>query len=323
VTGPVLGLDIGGTKLAAGVVSAEGEVLSWERTPSEATEGPDRVIARLVDLGRLSLRRAAVSIEDINAVGAACGGPLDPEAGVIINALNNPGWVNVPLKRMLEGALGRRVYVENDANAAALGEHRFGAGRGIDNLVYITVSTGIGGGLILDGRLYRGENGNAGEIGHLQVAYNGRACHCGGQGCLEAYVSGTNIARRAREALVSEEPSLLLELAGTPDRITAETVADATRRGDGVATRVWDETIDVLAAGVASTINAFNPRLVIIGGGVTAAGDLLFEPLRRRALARAMPPLAAVTRIVPAELGERTGVIGAAAVALARASAAA
>jgi glucokinase len=321
VAGPVLGLDIGGTKLAAGVVSADGKVVSWERAPSVAAEGPERVIARLVDLGRLSVRRAGLRMEDIGGVGVACGGPLDPETGVIINALNNPGWVNVPLKSMLEAALGRPAYVENDANAAALGEHRYGAGRGTDNLVYITVSTGIGGGLILDGELFRGENGNAGEIGHLQVAYQGRACHCGGQGCVEAYASGTNIAQRAREALVSEEPSVLLELAGTPDRITAEAVADAARRGDPVAARIWDETIEVLAAGVASTVNAFNPRLVVIGGGVTGAGDLLFEPLRRRAIARAMPPLAAVVRIVPAELGERTGVIGAAAVALTRVSA--
>jgi glucokinase len=256
------------------------------------------------------------------AVGVGCGGPLDAERGVITNALNNPGWVNVPLKRLLEDALGRPVHVENDANAAALGERRFGAGRGVANLVYLTVSTGIGGGVIVDGTLYRGENGNAGELGHIAIAYDGRPCHCGGHGCLEAYASGTNIAVRAREALVSEEPSALLDIAGTPERITAATVTEAVRLGDAVAIRVWDETTTILAAGVASVIHAFNPRLVIVGGGVTRAGDVLFEPLRRKALGRAMVALAEVVDIVPAELADRTGVVGAAAVALDREAAA-
>jgi glucokinase len=314
----VLGLDIGGTKLAAGPVTHAGEPLAWERGPSDAAAGPDRVIERLVELARLSLRRANVSLGDVAAIGVGCGGPLDAERGVITNALNNPGWIDVPLKRILEDALGRPVHVENDANAAALGEQRFGAGRGVSNLVYVTVSTGIGGGVIIGGNLYRGENGNAGEIGHIAVEYGGRLCHCGGHGCLEAYASGTNIAIRAREALVSEEPSLLLDLAGTPDRITAETVSEAVRQGDAVATRVWDETTTILAAGVASVINAFNPRLVVIGGGVTRAGELFFEPVRRKALARVMAPLAQVAEIVPSALGDRLGVIGAAAVALER-----
>jgi glucokinase len=210
------------------------------------------------------------------------------------------------------------VFIENDANAAALGEHRFGVARGVDEMVYMTISTGVGGGVIAGGRLYRGANGNAGEIGHLCVEYNGRECHCGGRGCLEAYASGTNIAVRAREALLSEQPSLLLELAKTPDRITAETVVQAVRSGDAIATHVWDETTTILAAGIASVINALNPRLIVLGGGVTRAGDLLFEPVRRKALARAMPPLAEIVQIVPAALGDRTGVLGAAAVALDR-----
>jgi glucokinase len=278
------------------------------------------MISRVIEMARRVIDEAGFDLSQVQAIGIGCGGPLDPDRGVVINALNNPGWINVPLVERVRSALGPPTYLDNDANAAALGEHRFGAGRGIDNMVYLTISTGVGGGVILDGRLRHGENGNAGELGHIAVCYEGRRCHCGGVGCLEAYVSGTSIGARALEALRAGVPSTeLADLAATGEgRVTGEAVVEAVRHGDPLARAVWDQTMEMLGAGVASIINAFNPRRVVLGGGVTRAGDLLFEPVRRIALQRAIPALAEVVEITPAELGDRTGILGAVAVALAR-----
>lgn len=309
----ILGIDIGGTKLAAGVVTAEGEQLSQDRVPTLASEGPDRVIDRLIDLCRHVVLLSGVPWSQIEAAGVGCGGPLDPHTGVIKEPPNLPGWIDVPLVQRLHDALGVPVFLDNDANAAALGEHHFGAGRGVANMVYLTISTGVGGGIIIDNRLYQGVNGNAGEIGHMSVDYKGRPCNCGSRGCLEAYASGTNIAARAREAVLAGRPSVL---AGNPEKITGETVFEAILQGDEVALQVWDETLEILGAGIASVINIFNPSLVVLGGGITNFGDLLFQPLRRIALSRAMGPLAQVVEIVPAQLGGQVGVLGAAAVAL-------
>ncbi|MGE5676360.1 MAG: ROK family protein, partial [Mycobacterium leprae] len=283
----ILGIDIGGTKLAAGVVTMDGRQISEDRVPSYASEGPDAVIERLIALCRRVVELAGVSWEQIIAAGVGCGGPLDPKTGVIMEPPNLPGWIDIPLVDRLQKALGIPVYLDNDANAAALGEFRFGAGRGVQNLVYLTVSTGIGGGIIIGGQLYQGENGNAGELGHMSVSYNGRACNCGGRGCLEAYCSGTSIATRAREAVAADDSySLLLKLAGTPERITAETLAAALDQYDPMAMQVWAETIEILGAGIASVINVFNPQRVVLGGGITNFGDKLFVPLRQQAMGR-------------------------------------
>ncbi|MGE5672295.1 MAG: ROK family protein [Mycobacterium leprae] len=316
--GYLLGIDIGGTKLAAGVVSLTGEILSQDRVPTQAQEGPGPVIDRLVVLCRQVIAASGVDPAAIQEAGVGCGGPLDPHTGVIMEPPNLPGWVDVPLVDKLQAALGMPVYLDNDANAAALGEHRFGAGRGVANMVYLTVSTGIGGGVIVGGRLYQGENGNAGEIGHMTVDYNGRPCNCGGRGCLEAYASGTSIAARAREAIEAGEPSAMLELAGSVDRITAETLDSAMQNGDALANRIWDETLTILGAGIANVVHIFNPRRVVLGGGITNFGDRLFDPVRRIALGRVMAPIAGVVEIVPAQLGGLVGVLGAAAVAMER-----
>jgi glucokinase len=313
--GPILGIDIGGTKLAVAVAREDAEVLAEAREPSRAEEGPDAMIDRSVAMARAVVAEAGVAIEEVTAVGIGCGGPLDPWRGVVHKALNNPGWIDIPLVARVEEALGRPAFLDNDANAAALGEYRFGAGRGVRDLVYLTVSTGVGGGLILEDRLYHGVNGNAGELGHISVRVaGGRPCHCGSVGCIEAYCSGTNIAARFREALDAGGASSLQGQA----EITARDVADAARAGDRLACDVWDETTELLGGGIVSIVNAFNPSLVVLGGGVTGAGDLLFEPVRRIFAERAMPWLAEPVSIVPAELGDRTGVLGAVAVALDR-----
>ncbi|HYH92978.1 MAG TPA: ROK family protein, partial [Candidatus Saccharimonadales bacterium] len=241
---------------------------------------------------------------------------LDPAAGIIQSPPSLPGWHDVPIVEMVSNALDRPTVVDNDATAGALAEWWFGAGRTrrVTNLVYLTISTGIGGGLVLDGRVYRGAAGNAGELGHLTVDYLGRRCGCGRRGCLEAYASGTNIAVRAREALATGAPSTLTGLA----QVTARDVAEAAAAGDGLASRIWDETTAILASAVANILDVFNPELVVLGGGVTRAGDQLLVPVRAGAIAQAMPPAAGAADVVLAELGDRLSVVSAAALAFER-----
>jgi glucokinase len=308
----VLGLDIGGTKLAAGVCKRDGTLVSSARVPTLSHLGPDAVIDRIVELCHRVMTES--KIPDIPFVGVGCVGPLDVKRGVVQNPPNLPGWIDIPLRERLEKALQKPIFVDNDANAAALGEHRFGAGRGIANLVYLTLSTGVGGGLIVNHELWEGANGNAGEIGHSTVAFDGRLCRCGSHGCLEAYVSGTHIASRARERIASGAPSQLPEMAGGLENISAATVLSGVQAKDAVAMEIWNETLLILAAGLANVVNIFNPEQIILGGGVIHARDLLFTPLRQLVAARALPPLMQVVQIVPAELGDNAGVLGAAAV---------
>jgi glucokinase len=298
---PVLGLDIGGTKLAAGVVDAGGAVHSFLVEPSRPEEGSDAALARLFDLGRRAIDESGVGLAAVGAIGIGCGGPLDAEHGVLLAPPHLPGWRDVPVGALAEREFGRPVTLENDATAAAAGEHRWGAGAGTRNMVYLTISTGVGGGAVIDGRLYRGARGNGGELGHVTVDWRGRPCRgCGRRGCLEAYVSGTSIAERARE--------LGLDLA------TAEEVASAAAAGDEGASRVWDETVEALACGLTSIVNLFEPELVVVGGGVSRSGEQLLGPVRELVRAAAMRPAGEGVEIVASPLGDRVGVVGAAAI---------
>jgi glucokinase len=311
--GHFLGIDIGGTKLAVGVASQSGKLLASERIPTDSGDGPDRVLSRLIDVCRRVIGEADVKI---TAAGVGCVGPLDQKTGYVINPVNLKGWKRVPLVDTIRDALQMPVFLDNDANAAALGEHRFGAGRGVANMIYLTISTGIGGGIITNNQLYQGDNGNAGELGHMSVNFAGRPCGCGNLGCIETYASGTAIAARAREALKPGDRSLLHTLAPSAEKINGQIVVEAVRQKDPVAMRIWDETIDALGVAMASFIHIFNPRRIVIGGGISNAGDLLFEPLREKTRRHAMPMLYDICQIVPAELGDQVGVLGAVAVAL-------
>lgn len=311
----VLGIDIGGTKIALGLVDRSGQQVIGDRIPTEAEAPPAVTVQRMLDRAEELMEQAQIDKEALAAVGIAFAGPLDAAEGRITTPPNLPTWHNFPLVDVVRTALGKPTYLENDANAAAWGEAKYGAGVGVANMVYLTVSTGVGGGAVLDGRLYRGETGAACELGHIKVVYNGRECGCGGRGCLEAYASGTALAKRAQEAVAAGEPSSLAELAGSVEQIRAETVVQAMDAGDELASRLWNETMEYLSAGVGSLVNTFNPRLVVVGGGLTKAGEKLFEPLREGVRHTAMGPLAEVVEVVPAKLGDAVGVIGAAAVA--------
>jgi glucokinase len=302
-----LGLDIGGTKLAAGVVDRQGRVLSFALAPTRAEDGPARGLERLFELGRATVEQAGVDWSQL-AVGIGCGGPLDAAEGVLIAPPHLPGWRDVPVAALAEQALGIPAALENDATAAAAGEHRYGAGAGTSHMVYLTISTGVGGGVVIGGTLYRGASGNGGELGHVTVDCAGRVCPgCGRRGCLEAYVSGTSIAERAREAGMGA--------------ITASDVARAAADGDATAIAVWDETTYALACGLTSIVNLFEPELVVLGGGVVSGtGEQLLGPVRTRVLAEAMPPARDAAQIVQSALGEHVGVVGAAAIAYERAA---
>jgi glucokinase len=315
----VLGLDVGGTKLAAGVVRGDGTVLSRIVEPSRVEEGPEAMVARHVAMGRRAVEQSGVGWDAIAAVGIACGGPLDPLAGVIQSPLSLPGWDDLPLTRMVADALERPAVVDNDATLGALAEWWFGAGRsrGVRSLVYLTISTGVGGGLVLDGRVYRGAATNAGELGHLTIDWRGRPCACGRRGCVEAYCSGTNIAARAREALAEAADGRDSVLQGM-DPLTSVEVANAAAAGDPLAVRIWDETTGMLGSAVANILDAFNPELVVLGGGVTRAGAQLLDPVRETGLRLAMPPARGAAEVVLAELGDDLGIVSAAAVALER-----
>lgn len=270
--------------------------------PTDAARGAEDGLQRLFALGREAVGELGA---DVAAVGIGCGGPLDSAAGILIAPLHLPGWTNVPVADMASAEFGLPAVLDNDATAAAAGEHRFGAGRGTSNMLYLTVSTGVGGGVILDGRVFRGRTGNGGELGHVTIDWRGRRCKgCGRRGCLEAYASGTSIAERAREAGLAIE--------------TASDVAAAARSGDVVAKRVWDETCEALACGVTSLANVFEPERVVIGGGVSREGEQLIGPVRERVRTETIGPVGRDLDVVAAQLGDTVGVVGAAAVAFER-----
>lgn len=300
----VLGLDIGGTKLAAGVVDESGGARSFLVESTRAEEGPERGLRRLFELGRRAVAESGLEWSRIGAVGIGSGGPLDSSRGILVAPPHLPGWLDVPIVAAATEAFGLPVALENDATAAAAGEHRYGAGAGTSHMVYLTISTGVGGGVVIGGRLYRGATGNGGELGHVTVDCDGRVCRgCGRKGCLEAYVSGTSIAERAREA-------------GMAGGLTATDVAAAARAGDPVATEVWNATTVALGCGLTSIVNLFEPELVVLGGGVVSgAGEQLLGPVREHVRRDAMGTAGEVARIVESPLGPHVGVIGAAAIA--------
>jgi glucokinase len=270
------------------------------------------VLGRIVALGRDLLSRPEVADVSVHRVGVGCAGPVDLKAGLVFNPPNLPGWTRVPLTDHLQRALGLPTVLENDANAAGLGEYRYGAGRGARSIVYLTVSTGIGGGIILDGKIWHGLKDAAGEIGHMTVCPDGPVCGCGNRGCLEAMSSGTSIARQARGAVAAGRTTALSAIPA----LTSADVVRLAQQGDPVAREVWESAVTYLGIGVAAVVTILAPERVVIGGGVTKAGDHLFQPLREEVRRRVkLVPVESVP-ILPAALGPDVGILGAAAVAL-------
>jgi glucokinase len=278
-----------------------------------ADEGTRAVINKLSSTINRSITQAKLKNTELMGIGIATAGILDTRRGIVTASPNLPGWHNVPLRDVIAARSGLTTYLINDASAAALGEHRIGAGRGFDNLLYLTVSTGIGGGIIINGELYSGANGCAGELGHMTVEADGPQCHCGSFGCLEALASGWAIAKKAATCINQGGKSCITELVeGRVENITAETVATAARQGDRLACDIVAKAANYLGIGLANLVNIFNPELIIIGGGLSKMGDMLLEPARKVIKERAFRLPAQTVRIVRARLGSNAGIIGAA-----------
>ena len=302
-----VGVDVGGTKIAAGVVSAEGKILADVRYPTP--HSPEKLVETIV--------RAIKEVMDGNEVGGVClavpGLILAQENKVVFSA-NLHAIEGIPLKDRIEPEIGASLTIENDGNAAAWGEFRFGSGSEVDHLVFLTVGTGVGGGVISHGVLLRGAQGSGGELGHVTVQATGPRCTCGNHGCLEALASGTAIGRRAREAAV-ENPESALGRIASRRKVLGEDVTEHARKGDEVAISVLEETGTWLGVGLAGFVNIFNPEVVAVGGGVMEAGDLILAPARRELRLRARPPSRDLVEVQVATLGPESGVLGAAALA--------
>ena len=315
----VLGIDIGGTNLVVGSVAEDGSALyALDSEPTHAEAGQTDVLDRLITLAQRTIERTRQEVRgaDIIGVGVGAPGPLDTKQGIVL-LTPNLGWVNLPLRQIIHERLGLPAALDNDANCAVLGEWWMGAARGTRNAIGITIGTGIGGGIIVDGKLYHGASDCAGEIGHTTIDTEGRRCKCGNYGCLEAYASGPNIALRAVEELKAGAVSRLADYVGGDLRqVTAQTVYQAAHDGDQLALEVVNDTAKFLGVGIANLLNVFNPEVVVVCGGVTLAGDRLFDPLRREVARRAFKPAVSVCRIIPCELSGTAGVYGAAKVYL-------
>lgn len=319
----VVGVDLGATKMLAAVVSPKGEILSQVKRPTMPASDADEIVKRLTKTVRQAIKQAGVPAKRVLAVGVGAPAPVDPQTGFVFQATNVPVLNDFPLGQRLSAALGRPVWVDNDVNVGTLGEYALGAGRGTSNMVGIFVGTGVGGGVIVNGRLHHGLRNSAGEVGHMVVGFKGRPdeplCGCGQPGCLEAYASRTAIERDIRDAIAAGRETLMVQLLeqSGKERITSGLLAKALERGDPLLIEIMDRVTTYLALLVVSIVNFFDPEMVIFGGGVTAAlGERLLEPIRRDALRWCLQQKDTDrVRIVAAELGDYAGVLGAATIA--------
>ena len=310
----VVGVDIGGTNVRVGRVPLGGGASSVavRCCSTRAASGSDRVLDRIVTMIRESV--ADVGRDNVAGVGLGAPGPLDTESGVVAET-PNLGWRDYPLRDLVAEACGLPATLDNDANCFTYGEWLMGAGRGRRRLVGITLGTGIGGGIVIDGEIHHGASGGAGEVGHMSVDFRGRRCPCGARGCVEAYASGPAIAARAIEAIPEGGDSILASMVdGDLGAVTAEVVHAAAVAGDRHADGVLRDTARILATAVANLIHVLNPDAVVIGGGVANAGERLLRPLRREVRRRVFGTHMRACRIVQGELGDSAGVIGAAGV---------
>ena len=311
---PIIGgIDLGATKILSVVVTQSGKLLAEDTRPTQGAAGPDAVIANMI----ASLRQAVANGEgaQLAAIGIDAPGPVEYDRGIITSPPNLPGWHDVPLASIIEKEFGVPCVLENDANAAALAEHRWGAGRGSRHMLFLTVSSGVGGGIIIDGDLYRGASGAAGEVGHMSINARGARCHCGGRGCLEMYASGVGIGRLAQR-LVRQHPDSPLARLAREQPLSAKLVHQAADQGDEDARRLIIAAGQALGIGLGSLIDLLNPQIIVLDGSLTKMGDLYLGPARETAQKESFEQNWSDVRIVVGELGDRCAALGAAAVAM-------
>lgn len=311
----VCGVDLGGTKINSGLIDDEGNILYSVKIPTEGKMGPDHVISNIKKSICKVLNENGLRLDDILGIGIGSPGPLDSEGGIVECPPNLPGWIDIPLVHILSQEFDTNIKLNNDANVAALAEHLFGAGKGIDDLVYMTISTGIGGGAILDGKLYNGSNSNAAEIGHHSINFNGpRWCNCGNPGCLESYASGTSLVKFAKKSI---EEGIATTLSTIPsDKLKAEDIFNAAKGKDELAMKLIDNEAFYLGVGIVNIMAFYNPRRIIIGGGLSSQWDVLYGKIVKTVDERALKPNRRICDIVKAKLGGDVGLIGAASLLL-------
>ena len=312
-----IGIDLGGTDIKAGLVSATGEISCQVVRPTHVDAGPKAVASRIAEATGAVLAKAEKQhISDIIGIGLGAPGLIIAETGVVHFSPNFPGWTDIPLVDDVKKALGSQdfpVFMDNDVNAMTLGELRHGAGVGYQSLVALTLGTGVGGGVVIDGQVYHGSRNTAGELGHTIVEPNGRYCGCGNQGCLEAYAGAKNIVERTQEKIAAGRNTYLVSDAS----LTPKRIAEAAQAGDSLAVEIFAETGTYIGIALTSIAHILNPEVAIIGGGIAEAGErLLFEPIRTELTKRAMD-IPGMMKVVPAALGNRAGIVGAAMLAFA------
>lgn len=309
--GMFVGVDVGGTKVAAGLVNPDGEIVSQLRVPMSANGTAQ------AGLNAVLMAIAAILPDGdagISGIGICAPGPLDPKTGIILNPPNVPCWRNFPLAEAVQNTHRVPVKLDNDANAAALAEARWGAGRGYRNIFYATIGTGIGTGIILDGKIYHGRTGSAGEGGHVSIDYRGPICRCGKPGCIEILASGTAIAQRAREEIGAGRESSMLKLAeGNLAAITGEIVGQAADAGDALAKQILTETTTMLALWLGNMIDLLDPEVIVLGGGAAALLRPFFDQLRDAIPQHTVNPRSHEVAIRHARYGADSGIAGGAA----------
>ncbi|UCE97164.1 MAG: ROK family protein [Dehalococcoidia bacterium] len=303
-------VDLGGTKISSAILINH-RIIARDNRPTLAHEGVNSVITRLIASIEDLIEKVELDLARIEGICIASAGIIDMNEGIVTVSPNLPGWYNVPLRYKIDHHFGIKTYLINDASAAVLGEYTFGAGKKYSNVIYVTVSTGIGGGIIIGGHLYLGSSGSAGEIGHMTVKTNGPLCYCRNRGCLETLASGTAIAKEAISSVKKGKVTSLVEMVGGQvDSITAKEVSIAAQNGDELARRIISKAATYLGIGMANVINILNPEIIIIGGSVSKIGDLLFKPVKQQVLKLAFKLPAQKVRIVTSGLGDDAGLIG-------------
>lgn len=307
----IVGIDLGGTMVKIGIVNSNGEILRKDEIETRLELGFQKVVERICNK-----IKEIVDLKDVKAVGIGSPGSIDHDKGIIKFSPNFPGWNNVPLKDEIEKHLNVPVFIENDANSAALGEKWFGEGKNKDHIVVLTLGTGIGGGVITHGKLLTGSDGIGAELGHMIVDPHGPICGCGNYGCLEAMASATALIRYANESRKRFPESKIFELESQRNVLGAREIFDAYRANDKLAIRIFDTFVDAMSVGITSIIHIFNPQVVILGGGMSRSADLFIPKIREKVSMRVIPSFMGTFEIVGSRLGNDAGILGAAAIAL-------
>lgn len=306
-----IGIDVGGTNVKIALVNDSGKIIYSNSVPTRAEMGYEYTVNNIKQAIYDLMKETKLEAKDIEGIGFGFPGQVDYKSGVVRLAPNIPGWVEVPIAKMIEDEFHIPTRVDNDVRCAALGELKYGAGKGCENLICITVGTGIGSGLIVNGKLVRGASNAAGEIGHIKLQiHDGPICGCGDTGCMEAFASGPAIVAMAEEYIKGGKSTKYREMANGGD-ITPFIVAEAAKAGDPVARRIFSRIGEYIGIGMASVVNLLNPEKIIVGGGVADAGDILLEPMKEALKKRAMKIAGETVEVVPAQLGNTAGVIGA------------